>query len=88
MKKEPTDTLTLRLPISKKLRLEIIANKESRTLNSLCNKIIMDYLEDYVKEHKQNFKFWITIKKVYEILETVLLIFYIILFLRFRSFSQ
>lgn len=47
MKKEETCTLTLRLPISKKLRLEIIANKESRTLNSLCNKIIMDYLEKY-----------------------------------------
>lgn len=50
MKKEPTDTLTLRLPISKKLRLEIIANKESRTLNSLCNKIILDYIEEYEKK--------------------------------------
>lgn len=47
MKKEPTITLTLRLPISKKLRLEMIANKEERTLNSLCNKIIMDYIEEY-----------------------------------------
>ena len=47
MNKEETCTLTLRLPISKKLRLEIIANKESRTLNSLCNKIIMDYLKEY-----------------------------------------
>lgn len=47
MKKEETITLTLRLPISKKLRLEIIANKESRTLNSLCNKIIMDYLAEH-----------------------------------------
>lgn len=47
MGKEPTETLTLRLPISKKLRLEIIAHKENRTLNSLCNKIIMDYLEEY-----------------------------------------
>ena len=45
MQKEETCTLTLRLPISKKLRLEIIANKENRTLNSLCNKILMDYLE-------------------------------------------
>lgn len=52
MKKEPTDTLTLRLPISKKLRLEIIANKQERTLNSLCNKILTDYLEqeDRVKK--------------------------------------
>ena len=46
MKKEPTDTLTLRLPISKKLRLEIIANREDRTLNSLVNRIISQYLEE------------------------------------------
>lgn len=45
MKKEPTDTLTLRLPISVKLRLEMIANKENRTLNSLVGKIIQDYIE-------------------------------------------
>ena len=45
MKKEPTDTLTLRIPISKKLRLEIIANKENRTINSLVNNIISQYLE-------------------------------------------
>lgn len=50
MKKEPTDTLTLRLPISKKLRLEIIANKEDRTLNSLVNKIITDYLAQNEKK--------------------------------------
>lgn len=52
MKKEPTDTLTLRIPISKKLRLEIIANKENRTLNSLVNKIISDYLEEEDKRKK------------------------------------
>lgn len=45
MKKEPTDTLTLRLPISLKLRLELLANKEGRTLNSMVNKIIKDYCE-------------------------------------------
>lgn len=44
MKKEPTDTLTLRIPISVKLRLEMIANKENRTLNSLVGKIIQDYI--------------------------------------------
>lgn len=49
MKKEETNTLTLRLPISKKLRLEIIANKEGRTLNSLVNKIIADYIEQNKK---------------------------------------
>lgn len=46
MKKEATDTLTLRLPISKKLRLEMIANKEERTINSLVNKIISEYLDN------------------------------------------
>ena len=52
MKKEPTDTLTLRIPISAKLRLEMIANKENRTLNSLVNKIISDYLEEEDKRKK------------------------------------
>lgn len=50
MKKEPTDTLTLRIPISKKLRLEIIANKEERTINSLVNKIITEYIDQYEKK--------------------------------------
>lgn len=50
MKKEETHTLTLRLPISRKLRLEILANKENRTLNSLVNKIIVDYLEQNEKK--------------------------------------
>lgn len=52
MKKEPTDTLTLRIPIRVKLRLEMIANKENRTLNSLVNKIISDYLEEEDKRKK------------------------------------
>lgn len=52
MAKEETCTLTLRLSISKKLRLEIIANKENRTLNSLCNKMIADSIEEY--ERKKN----------------------------------
>lgn len=46
MAKEPTDTLTLRLPISLKLRLEMTANKEGRTINSMANKIIKDYFEE------------------------------------------
>ena len=50
MKKEPTDTLTLRLPISLKLRLEMLANKEGRTINSMVNKIIKDYLEENAKK--------------------------------------
>lgn len=45
MNKEETSTLTLRIPISKKLRLEMIANKEERTINSLVNKIITEHLE-------------------------------------------
>ena len=45
MAKEPTDTLTLRLPISLKLRLEMAANKEGRTINSMANKIIKEYFE-------------------------------------------
>lgn len=49
MNKEPTDTLTLRLPISLKLRLEMIANKEGRTLNSMTNKIIKEYCDKVKK---------------------------------------
>lgn len=41
MKKE----FTLRIPISIKLRLEMIANKDNRMLNSLVGKIIQDYIE-------------------------------------------
>lgn len=52
MDREETCTLTLRLPMSKKLRLEIIANKENRTLNSLCNKVIADYIEEYEQKRK------------------------------------
>lgn len=52
MKKEDTITLTLRVPISTKLRLEMIANNENRTVNSLVGKIIQDYIEvkDNVKK--------------------------------------
>lgn len=45
MKKEETDTLSLRIPISMKLRLSMIAHKESRTINSLVNQILKEYLE-------------------------------------------
>lgn len=41
MKKE----FTLRIPISIKLCLEMIANKDNRMLNSLVGKIIQDYIE-------------------------------------------
>ena len=49
MDKEPTQTLTLRLPLSLKLRLEIIANKEGRTLNSMANYIIKAYCDSVKK---------------------------------------
>ena len=45
MRKEETITLTLRVPISVKLRLEMLANKDNRTVNSLVGKVIQDYLE-------------------------------------------
>lgn len=43
--KEPTTNLTLRIPISLKLRVEIEANKDSRTVNSLVNKILTEYFD-------------------------------------------
>ena len=46
MKKEETDTLTLRLPISMKLRIEMMANKDGRTINSFVNKILKEYIEE------------------------------------------
>ena len=46
MKKEPTDTLTLRLPISVKVQVEIAANKDGRTINSWVNKIIKEKLSE------------------------------------------
>lgn len=49
MKKEETDTLTLRIPISIKLRLEMMANQDSRTINSLVNKILKDYIDNVKK---------------------------------------
>lgn len=45
MKKEETDTLSLRIPISMKLRLSMIANQENRTINSLVNQILKEYIE-------------------------------------------
>lgn len=45
MKKEDTDTLTLRLPISMKLRIEMMANKDGRTINSFVNKALREYID-------------------------------------------
>lgn len=44
MKKEPTQTMTIRVPISLHLQLQILAAKDSRTVNSLVNKIITEYV--------------------------------------------
>lgn len=49
MKKEPTATLTLRIPISMKLRLEMMANKDGRTINSYVNKLLKDHIENAKK---------------------------------------
>ena len=49
MKKEETNTLTLRILISIKLRLEMLANQDSRTINSLVNKILKDYIDNVKK---------------------------------------
>jgi predicted DNA-binding protein len=48
MKKETT-TLTLRVPIATKIQLEMIANKEQRTVNSLVNKILQEYIDERKK---------------------------------------
>lgn len=44
--KKETIGLTLRVPIETKIQLEMIANKEQRTVNSLVNKILQDYIEE------------------------------------------
>lgn len=50
MKKEETDTLTLRVPISMKVQIEIAAKRDGRTMNSWVNKIINDKLNESVKK--------------------------------------
>ena len=56
MKKEETDTLSLRIPISMKLRLNMIANQENRTINSLVNQILKEYIDNKnVKNREHRF---------------------------------
>ena len=45
LKKEPTETLTLRVPQSLKLQIEMAANKDGRTINSWVNKVMREYFE-------------------------------------------
>lgn len=50
MKKEATDTLTLRVPISMKVQIEIAAIKDGRTINSWVNKVLNEKLNESVKK--------------------------------------
>ena len=45
MKKEPTQTMTIRVPMSLHLQLQMAAHKDSRTINSLVNKILSEYIK-------------------------------------------
>ena len=47
--KEPTINLTLRIPVSLKLRIEMEAHKDSRTVNSLVNKVLIEHFETQKK---------------------------------------
>lgn len=38
--------MSVRLPLELKLQIEIAANKDGRTINSLVNKILKDYIEN------------------------------------------
>jgi predicted HicB family RNase H-like nuclease len=49
--KESTETLTLRVPTSVKLQIEMAAHKDGRTINSWVNKVIREYFE--TKKNKE-----------------------------------
>lgn len=49
MKKEPTTTMTARLPLSLKLQVEMAVNNDGRTVNSLVNKVLKDYIDEQKK---------------------------------------
>jgi predicted HicB family RNase H-like nuclease len=49
MKKEPTDTLTLRIPISMKVQIEMAATKDGRTMNSWVNRVLKEKLNESKK---------------------------------------
>ena len=50
MKKEETKIIGLRCPISIREKLQILADKDNRTLSNLIIKILSDYVQD--KESK------------------------------------
>lgn len=49
MKKEPTQTMTIRVPLPLHFRLQMLAAQDSRTMNSLVNKILNEYVEGQKK---------------------------------------
>ena len=46
MAKESTN-FTLRMSAEQKLQLELIANKEGRTLTNLINRVLQEYINNY-----------------------------------------
>ena len=46
MKKESTQTMTIRVPLSMHLRLQMLATQDNRTMNSLINKILSEYVDE------------------------------------------
>ena len=44
--KDEIDTLSLRIPISMKLCLSMIAHQENRIINSLVNQILKKYIDN------------------------------------------
>lgn len=44
MKKEDTVTLTIRVPISLKLQLEMAAQKDNRTVNGYVNQVLKHHI--------------------------------------------
>ena len=47
--KESTETLTLRVPTSIKLQIEMAAHKDGRTINSWVNRVIREHFENEKK---------------------------------------
>lgn len=54
MKKEPTMTMSIKVPLSLKLQIEMAANKDGRTINSLVNKVLKDFIE--AKKNRRAFR--------------------------------
>ena len=46
MQKEDTVTLTLRIPVSLKLRLEMEAHKDNRTVNGYVNQLLKQHIDE------------------------------------------